>query len=250
MNQAFDLGGPGPGCSANQVRRLKAGELPALERDRLLAHIAGCQRCQVTEREIAAEAEALRAALPFESFAAGVAERLVDRPEKRRPSPVRFALPALAIAASLLVAVTLPRLLHLAGPNADRVRTKGGGAGASLFIQDAKGVRELEPGETVPASARLRVSLRPAGHTFVAVALREPGEVSLLFSGPAREGPLPDAFEWTSGQTAQLVIAYDDMPVDGARFAERLRTGESSEALAKNHPGSELLIRSLTREER
>jgi hypothetical protein len=249
MNQAFDLGGPGPGCSATLVRRLRAGELPAIERDRLQAHIAGCQRCQATDRELAAEAEALRAALPFESFAAGVAERLVA-PEPRRLGRLRTAAFAtLALAASLLLAVALPRLIQLSRPGADRVRTKGG-AGASLFIQDARGVRELEPGEAVPAEARLRVSLRPAGHTFAAVALREPGEVSLLYSGPAREGPLPDAFEWTSGRTAQLVIAYDDMPMDGPRFAERLRTGERSETLAKNHPGSELLIRSLTREER
>jgi Putative zinc-finger len=249
MNQAFDLGGPGPGCSATLVRRLHAGELPELERDRLRAHISGCQRCQATEREIAAETEALHAALPFESFAAGVAERLVSHDAKPRHSVLRFAVPALALAASLLVAVALPRLIHLSGPGAERVRTKGG-AGASLFIQDARGVRELEPGEAVPAEARLRVSLRPAGHTFAAVALREPGEVSLLYAGPAREGPLPDAFEWTSGQTAQLVIAYDDMPLDGLAFAERLRTGESSEALSKDHPGSELLIRSLSREAR
>jgi anti-sigma factor RsiW len=248
MNQAFDLGGPGPGCSAIQVRRLVAGELPELERDRLRAHIAGCQRCQTIEREIAAEAEALHAALPFDAFAAGVAERLVA-PRERGPGQLRrLVTPVLALAASVMVAVAVPRLMNLSGPTAERTRVKGG-AGASLFIQDAHGVHELEPGAAVPSAARLRVSLRTAGHAFVAVALREPGEVSLIYAGPAREGPLPDAFEWTSGRTADLVVAFDDRPVNGVALTQQLRAGETSVGLAKSHPGSEWVVRSLSREE-
>jgi hypothetical protein len=248
MNQAFDLGGPGPGCSALLVRRLVAEELPELERDRLRTHIAGCQRCQATEKEIAAEVAALHASLPFEVFAAGVAERLVAPQRRDRRYVRRIAAPILALAASLVVAVALPRLMNQSGSTAERIRTKGG-AGASLFIQDARGVRELEPGASVPSHARLRVSLRPAGHLFVAVALREPGDVSLLYAGPAREGPLPDAFEWTSGRKADLVVAFDDRPLDAVAFEQRLRSGETSEAPSKNDPNSEWVVRALSREE-
>ena len=86
----LSLRGPGPGCSAARIRRLASGEIDGAERARLLEHVAGCARCQQTQREIADEGPALAAALPFDEFAAGVAEKLASaaRPA-RRAGPVR-----------------------------------------------------------------------------------------------------------------------------------------------------------------
>ena len=85
----LDLGGPGFGCSAMRVRRLAAGELTGMEKERTEAHIAGCARCAAVVQEIAAEKEALRRDVPFPQFAAAVAEKLAERP--RRSLVARWA---------------------------------------------------------------------------------------------------------------------------------------------------------------
>ena len=99
----LDLGGPGPGCSALRVRRLLAGELSGVEKERTEAHVTGCERCAAVREEIAAEREALRRDVPFPQFAAGVAEKLAHRP--RRDFVSRWA-PLAAAAGLLLVAGT------------------------------------------------------------------------------------------------------------------------------------------------
>ena len=78
----LDLGGPGPGCSALRVRRLLAGELSGVEKERTEAHVTGCERCAAVSEEIAAEREALRRDVPFPQFAAGdiLAARRVCQP--------------------------------------------------------------------------------------------------------------------------------------------------------------------------
>jgi hypothetical protein len=206
---SIDLGGPGQGCSALRVRRLAAGELAGAEKERTEAHVAGCERCARVQLELAQEREALRRDVPFSAFAAGVAEKLAAKP--RRPWTARWA--PLAMAASVL-------LVAGAGLVARREPTERakGGATAQLFVQDAAGVRALEQEETLAPGARLLLKLSPAGRKQVAAVLVEPGETSVVYQGPAPDGPLPQAFEWTGKGEATLLVVLSDSQLDAAKI--------------------------------
>ncbi|HEX9577600.1 MAG TPA: hypothetical protein VF993_07595 [Myxococcales bacterium] len=190
-------------CSAIQVRKWMAGELTGKERDLTTAHVAGCARCAAAMREVEQEEEALRRDVPFDAFAAGVAERLAQRP------PWRLShLAPLAAAAGLLLVAGAALVLR---PSDDGgVRAKGG-VSAQLFVQDAKGVRELGV-EPVAPGARLRLSLHPGSHERAKAVLIEPGERTTIYEGAAVSGPLPLAFEWTGSGKATLQITFPDAP--------------------------------------
>ena len=190
-------------CSAIRVRRLNAGEFAGEEKEQLQQHVAGCTRCSATQREIDAERDVLLREVPFQDFAAGVAEKLAHGKPRRNWTP-------LALAAALLLGVSSALVLRPA--DTDTVRSKGG-ATAQLFVQDASGVH-LSSGPAVADGARLRVSLHPAGKKHAKVTLVEPGETSVIYEGPAIEGPLPQAFEWTGRGDAKLRIAFDDEVVE------------------------------------
>lgn len=254
------LGGPGVACSAMTLRRLAAGELEGAVRERAEAHLAGCARCQAAARAQAAEREALAAELPFEAFAAGLAERLAQgqpgaagRPAApglrtgTAPAPAwRRALP-LALAASLAAVVALPLLARLGpGGRGDATRLKGT-ATAALHVRDGAGSRALAPGEPVPAGAPLRLGVSPAGHRFAAAALLDEDGAALVAAGPAAAagpGLLGEAFEWT-GRRGQLVVVLDDAPVDGAALLARLRAG--GPAAASPGGAAEVLVLPLSR---
>ena len=203
----LDLGGPGAGCSAMRVRRLLAGELTGLEKERTEAHVAGCERCAGVRQEIAAEREALRRDVPFPQFAAAVAEKLARRPQRT------FATRWAPLAAAAGVALIAGTLLVRRPVETGTVRIKGA-ASAKLFIQDRSGVHELEAGEPVADGARLLLSLQPAGRKRAAVVLVEPGEASVIYQGPAVKGTLPQAFEWTGRGVATLLVVLSDSRVD------------------------------------
>jgi hypothetical protein len=210
-----------------RVRRLHAGELLGAERERAEEHLAACGRCQAVREEIEEEGRALGRSLPFEAFAAGVAERMA-RPEPRR---LRGAL-APALAAGLLLAVAVPlvsRLLEARGPGGDDAVQAKGGASLAVFAQGTGGARALAPGEPVPPGARLRPALRPGAWRHAALALVDADGVALLYAGPARAGPLPDAFEWTGGGAeGALVLVLADEPLDAAALEARLRRGDGA----------------------
>jgi hypothetical protein len=200
-----DLGGPGTPCSATRVRRLVAGELQGAERERTQEHVDGCARCQSVLSEIAEERVRLARDVPFESFAAGVAEKLA-RPQQQ-PRFTRWA-PFAAAAALLLVVSVSFGVRH---EPTDGRRTKGGAA-VALFQREGTDVRRL----TGPAgNGPIMVRLEPSGHAYAAVVLVEPHESSLLYAGPARS-ELPQAFEWTgTAPRAMIVAVFADQPLDG-----------------------------------
>lgn len=245
------LGGPGVACSAMRVRRLAAGELTGEDRARTESHLAGCARCQGTERELAAERARLEAALPFEAFAAGVAERLaapVAAPRPRRS----FRVAALALAAGIaaIAGPALVRQLQRERASDAGWRIKGAAELAVWVAGPGGAVRALADDEAVPARATLRVGLSfPSGaRGFAAVALVDPDGVVVLHAGAAAPGPLPGAFEWTGAGNGTLVAVLDDRPVDGAALAARLERG----GVAAASPGgrAEVVVRTLRREAR
>lgn len=240
------LGGPGVACSSMRVRRLAAGELSGEDRARTEAHVAGCERCRETERELAAERARVEADLPFETFAAGVAERLAAPLPRPRRS---YHAVGFAIAASLAAAVAVPSLLRVAHDrDAERAWRSKGGDELSLWVGGAGGSRALAPGEAVEPGAALRVGLPAGAHPFAAVALVDRDGVVILYAGAAAPGPLPGAFEWTGAGEGTLVAVLDDRPVDGAALAARLSRG----GIAAASPGgsAEVVVRTLRREPR
>ena len=200
-----DLGGPGTGCSAMRVRRLTAGELQGADRDRTQQHVDGCARCQAVLRELADERVRLARDVPFDAFAAGVAEKLAHAQQ-----PPRFARWApLAAAAALLLAVGTTLTLRPADDGG--VRPKGGAA-VALFQRSGAEVHAVRK---VVGPGPLMVHLDPAGHPYAAVVLVEPQESSLLYAGPSR-AELPEAFEWTgTARRATLLAVFSDKPLDG-----------------------------------
>jgi hypothetical protein len=227
------LGGPGLGCSATRVRRLEAGELAGPDRALAAAHLAECARCRATADEIAREREALAASLPFDAFAAGVAERLAAAGLAPRRPFLRRAAP-LALAASLLVAVGAALVLRPARDDGtSRIDGTGGIKGAaalSVYVRAGDAARLLARDEVVPSGAALRVALDPAKRAFAAVALLDADGAALLYAGAARKGLLPGGFEWTGSGPGTLVAVFDDSPVDGDALARRLAAGGPSSA--------------------
>jgi hypothetical protein len=228
-----------------RVRRLLAGELAGDDRARTEEHLAGCARCQATDREIALERGRLEAELPFEALAAGVAERLAAgtaRPRRQRAAALRVA--GMALAAGLAFAVAAPAILRVARERPDSVRTKGAAA-LTVWVREGGAARALAPGEPVPGGAALRVGLSPAGRRFAAVALLDADGATVLHAGAAEAGVLPGAFEWTGAGEGTLVAVLDDAPVDPAALVERLARG--GPAAAAPRPAAEVVVRPLRR---
>jgi len=203
----LDIGGPGPGCSSMRVRRLLAGELTGVEKERTEAHVASCRRCAAVQEELAAEREALRRDVPFPQFAAAVAEKLAHRPHRS------FAARWAPLAAAAGLALVAGALLVRRPADTDAVRSKGA-ASVQLFVRDQRGVHELAPGGRVGEGARLLLSLQPAGRKRAAAVLIEPGETNVIYEGPALNGTLPQAFEWTGSGVATLLVVLSDTKVD------------------------------------
>jgi hypothetical protein len=206
-----------------RVRRLLAGELSGVEKERTEAHVKGCVRCAAVQVEIEAEREALRRDVPFPQFAAAVAEKLAHRPQRRLAT--RWAPLAAAAGVALIAGTLLVRR-----PAEETVRYKGPGS-AQLFVQDRTGVHELAAGEPVAEGARLLLSLHPAGRKRVTAVLLEAGEASVIYEGPAVNGTLPQAFEWTGRGVATLLVVLSDSPVDAKSIRSAADAPRGSDVL-------------------
>jgi hypothetical protein len=233
------LGGPGVACSSMRVRRFEAGELVGDERARTESHLAGCARCQATQRELLRERALLARDLPFEALAAGVAEQLARPAPRRRPGRAL----GLALAAGIAAAVAVPALLQTRTRDAG-YRLKGG-AELTLYARGGEAAHALLPSDVVPPGAALRLGLAPAGRRFAAVALVDGDGAAVLYSGPATAGVLPGAFEWTGDGEGALVAVLDDAPVDAEALAARLSRG--GPAAASPGGGAEVIVRPLRR---
>jgi len=211
-----DLGGPGTACSAMRVRRLVAGELQGTDRERTQQHVDGCARCQAVLTELADERARLARDVPFDAFAAGVAEKLAHAHQ-----PPRFARWApLAAAAALLLVVGTTLTMRPVSRNETGVRTKGG-AFVVLAQRSGGRVHPLRgkwvdsPSPLLVGDGPIMVHLEAAGHAYVAIVLVEPQESSLIYAGAARP-ELPEAFEWTgTARRATLLAVFADKPLDG-----------------------------------
>lgn len=208
------------------LRRLHAGELASAEAARLRTHAAGCERCGTVLREAEEAQGRFEAEHPFERFAEGV-ERAAKRAEsQRKPSGEtsrRWVGPVLAIAATVLVVVGLPRMR--AEDPVPGVRIKGG-ATAELRVggrADSQRVARTDMPELLAPGERVRLGYTPDTRKFVlALSVDGAGEVTPLYpesgqSLPVEAGAgmhwLPDSVEFTGTGAERVVLVLTDTPV-------------------------------------
>ena len=241
---SFDLGGPSSPCSVNRVRRLRAGELTGDEKSRTASHLLACEKCRAADRELEAEQEALLEQLPFDAFAAGVAEKLaVSAPAKKR---FPAWIPA-AAAACLLLGIGVPFGLSRQGSGeaADGNRTKGGSF-AQLYVKDAAGLHDWQAGQKIPEDADVHAELKAEAGPFAAVVLQEGNEVHPLFSGIARQPdgkPRVVSFGWTGTHGATLYIARGRRHLEVDQLAAAVRASPGAPTM----PDAEIDVVRLSR---
>ena len=238
------LGGPGVACSAMRVRRLDAGELAgrragadrgAPRRLRALpGRRAGARR---------ASGRGSRRELPFERFAAGVAERLAA-PRRRRRGPAALRAVGLALAAGL--AARRGGARRAARRHARSRRPPAEGRRGADRVRAAR-ARPRGRSRRASRSRRARrcgsASRRRAAR-FAAVALVDAdGAVDPPRRRGASRASLPGAFEWTGAGEGTLVAVLADAPVDAAALADRLARGGPEAASPGG--GAEVLVRPL-----
>ena len=232
-----DLGGPGPACSAVRVRRFTAGELSGLDRERMQAHLDGCTRCQEALREIEAEKARLLRDVPFEQFAAGVAEKLAVG---EAPRKIWRKLVPLAAAAALLVGIGIGRE---GSRNDERIRSKGG-TSARLYEKIGAQVIAVGPDGVVGTGA-LQFELASPDRPYAVLLLVEGHDASILYAGPSQGARAP--FEWVgAAESATLVTVLSDGPLD----AESIRRAVAEHGTEGAPSGSEVLARPLVRGKR
>ena len=228
-----DLGGPGPACSALRLRRFTAGELSGVERERMQTHLEGCARCQEALREIEAEKARLLRDVPFERFAAGVAEKLAMPAVPRRAW--RKLVP-LAAAAALVIGIGIGRGNH----DEERIRSKGS---ASTRLYEKVGVDVVAVGpDGVVGTGPLQLVLASPDRPQAVMLLVEGHDASIPYSGPARDARAP--FEWVGpASSATLMTVLSDQPLD----AESVRRAIAEHGAAGAPKGSEVLTQPLVR---
>jgi len=230
-----DLGGPGPACSTLRVRRFNAGELEGVERERMQAHLEGCARCQASLREMEDEKARLLSDVPFDRFAAGVAEKLAQPAAPRR---VWRKFVPLAAAAALLIGIGIGRTARQA--DEDTTRTKGS-TSARLYEKVGADVVAVGPDGTV-GSGPLQLVLASPDRSHAVLLLVEGREASILYAGPARDARAP--FEWVGpAKSATLLAVLSDQPLD----AESVRRAVAEQGAAGAPKGSEVVARPLVR---
>jgi hypothetical protein len=219
-----------------RVRRFAAGELSAIEADRTRSHLETCPRCQAALREIESEKAQLAKDVPFERFAAGVAEKLAATPAPRRTWRKLFPLAA----AARVIGSGIGRGRSTDTPG---IRPKGG-ASARLFQQIGKDVVTVGPDGAV-GNGPLQLELASPDRSQAVMLLLEGHEASVLYAGPSKGARVP--FDWVGpAKRASLVTVLSDMPLD----AEAVRRDVAQRGPEGAPKGAEVLVRPIERIER
>jgi len=218
------------------LRRFFAGELGDADRPPIETHTAACARCRARLKEIGDEQRRFEQDISFDRFAAGV-ERAARTP-RRVPSPrsarVRWAFPALGLAAAMALAITVGPLRRTGGNRikGDGITVMIGGLGASTRRTAATDTPErLAPGE------RIRIGYRALGEEFlVAVSIDDQGEISALYPesgtsmdlGRVKADPnttlyLPGSIEFTGKGRERLIVVRSDHALDVGAVKKAVR---------------------------
>lgn len=168
MKLAFELDPPRPeGCLSDlTLDRMLADELPRTGPEG--SHLAGCETC----RSRLAFLQAEHARLASDPCLAAPARRQVEQ-RRRLVWARRVGAAALALAASVLVVVLVPR------PNGPGERTKGP-ATLGLFARGTDGkVQHIDPGATLHPGDQVRFEVSSSGGHAAVLGADAAGTVSL-----------------------------------------------------------------------
>ena len=146
------------------------------------AHLADCPSCQVRLAQMQEEGDQFRQFVYPRTLYA-----VLERGERRRGSRWiwLWAAPALAAAAAVAIVV------KPATPGEGYVGAKGGALGFAVFVGGTAGVRAVDDGAPVPASAALRFRVHPSAacHLWIA-SLDGSGQVSRIYPAEGDQGAL------------------------------------------------------------
>jgi hypothetical protein len=163
------------------------------ERSPVAPHLDLCDRCRGRIARMKAEGEEFRRFV-FPATVDAVEEAAV----RRRPRLGWLFAPAGAFAAVAAALLVFVRTQGPQGPSADYTGIKGTGIGLAAYVNGPEGARALEDGASVPASAALRFSVKPAGDCFLWIlSLDAKGQVSRIYPAKGAEaekrvsGPVP-----------------------------------------------------------
>jgi hypothetical protein len=158
------------------------GYLMERERSKVAPHVGACETCRGRIARMEREGqEFLQYVFP------ATVEKIEQAAERgKRPAWMRWAflapLPIAGLAAALFIALSPGQ--QMTGPGEDYIGTKGSGAtlGLTVFLGALEGARPVKDGESVPAGAALRFSVRAARECNLWVlSVDGSGEVSRLF---------------------------------------------------------------------
>jgi hypothetical protein len=160
------------------------------QRSQLAGHLEGCELCRARLARMGEQGEEFRRFV----FPATVdAVQDAAQPRRRRFAFVLGPLSAVAaMTAALLIFVR-----SQSGPAPDYLGAKGsGGVGFVAFVNEGEGVRPLEDGAAVPASAALRFKVSPGSDCFLWIlSVDEKGQISRIYppkgTPPDRRGAGP-----------------------------------------------------------
>ena len=224
-----------------KLRRLHAGEVLGPEAAVITAHTATCAQCRARVKDLDDEQRRFEQDISFDRFAAGV-ERAARRPASASSStdaampkwmprhPVRWMVPALGMAAALVLMITFNGRQRDGAPinrakgGADVVvriggdRAPGGNSDRGQRVASSDGPESLARGE------RLRIGYKAGPHRYLtAVALDDQGHATALYpeSGRSLALPpdtethyLPDSVELTGAGAERVVVVLSDQAVD------------------------------------
>lgn len=235
-----------PDCPSDlSLDRFALGELEPSERDGVAAHCAGCARCAdfLARHEDALPAP-IRSRLRGRVLAASVATPIeTARPWWRRGLPA--LAPGLALAAGLLIAVSIGRFGRPEPARDEAVSLKGGDRLVVYRERDGE-VRTVGSGDAFRAGDRLRFAVRSehAGHAAI-FGLEADGDrypcTPASGSGAHPVGPgtelLPGAIELdAAGGRETLVLVLCPQPFDVAEVGEVAPPGCRRETFSLEKP--------------
>src|SRR5262249_42260213 len=165
--------------------------------------------------------------ISFDRFAAGV-QRAVKSAEPRR---VRWALPAIGMAAAVLVAiVTAPFVMRAPGASsrrkgsAEAVLRIAGKDGSAQRAASAQGAEPLSSGE------RVRIGYQAGRHSYlVAISVDSAGILTPLYEEKGRSVKvgsgdqmryLPGSLEFTGPGLERVIVILSDEPLELARVKQ------------------------------
>ncbi len=184
------------------LERFEAGDLDPAEARRLEAALATQPELQARLEALRADSRAILAAHPPEQVARVVARRLAAQAPPPRPAWRLALVPALAVAAALVVAWAFAGGAGGAPGGPDELRLKGDGPSLALFRLGDAGPERLGDGAPVHPHDVVQVAFELAGlRWLVVVSVDGGGNATLHYPLPADPpaGPqlkvLPRSFE-------------------------------------------------------